>query len=74
MARHHLSKHEEMEGGKHSHMHPDHHHKAIKHHMSALHKMAKDGHKHHSKHGHHHITAHDKAMDRKNLAKARHAK
>lgn len=29
--------------------HPDHHHKAIKHHMSELHKMAKHGHKHHEK-------------------------
>jgi hypothetical protein len=25
--------------------HPDHHHKALKHHISALHKMAKQGHK-----------------------------
>ena len=29
---------------------------------------------HHGKHEHHHVTAHDKAMDKKNLAKARKAK
>lgn len=29
------------------HSHPDHHHKAIKHHIAMLHKMAKDGHKKH---------------------------
>lgn len=48
MAKHHLSHKEEVEGGEHS--HPDHHHKAIKRHMAALHKMAKHGHKHATKH------------------------
>lgn len=46
MEKHKLSHHDEVKGGDHSHMHPDHHHKAIKSHMSALHKMAKAGHKH----------------------------
>lgn len=46
MEKHH--EHHKAEEG-HGHMHPDHHHKAIKHHMAALHKMAKDGHKHHAK-------------------------
>lgn len=45
--RHHLTHSEEVKGGHLS--HPDHHHKAIKHHMAALHKMAKAGHKHHSR-------------------------
>ncbi len=43
--KHHLTHAEEVKGGKDSHMHPDHHHKAIKHHMSEFHKMAKQGHK-----------------------------
>lgn len=43
--RHKLSKSEEVKGGKDSHMHPDHHHKMIKHHMKELHKLAKQGHK-----------------------------
>ena len=47
MKKHHPSHEAEVKGGHDSHMHPDHHHKAIKKHMSALHKMAKDGHKHH---------------------------
>lgn len=67
--KHHLTHHEEVEGGKHSHMHHkkmhDHHMSEAKKHMSHMHKMAK---------GHHHVTAHDKAMDRKNLMKARKAK
>lgn len=35
--------------GHHGHSHPDHHHKAIKDHLAALHKMAKHHHKHKAK-------------------------
>lgn len=41
--KHKLTHKEEVKGGEHSH---EHHHKMIKHHLSALHKMAKHGHKH----------------------------
>jgi len=42
-----LSRKEEIKGGKDSHMHPDHHHKAIKFHVAALQKMAKSALKRH---------------------------
>jgi hypothetical protein len=42
---------EEVKGGEHSHddhkKHAMHHHKEMSKHISALHKMAKAGHKHH---------------------------
>jgi hypothetical protein len=44
-----LSEKDEMKDGKDSDMHPDHHHKMIKHHMKELHKLAKKGHKSHHK-------------------------
>jgi len=47
--KHKLTHKEEVKGGHDSHMHPDHHHKEIKHHMAALHKIAKSAHKHHAK-------------------------
>lgn len=48
-AHHKLTHKEEVKGGKDSHMNADHHHKQIKHHMAALHKMAKHAHKSHAK-------------------------
>ena len=70
--KHHLTHSEEVKGGKDSHMHHkkmhDHHMKEAKKHADHLHKIAKANHKKE------HITAHDKAVDRKNLTKARHAK
>lgn len=45
----HKEKMEVTHKGMHHEDHPDHHHKAIKHHMAALHKMAKAAHKHHDK-------------------------
>ena len=73
---HHLSHRKAVEMGEHSHEHHkkqhDHHMKEAAKHAKHLHKMAKDGAKHH--HKKEHITAHDKAVDRKNIAKARRAK
>lgn len=69
MAKHHLTHAEEVKGGKHSHEHhhkmAKHHHHEMKKHIDHLHKMAKK---------HHHVTQHDRAVDRKNLSKARHSR
>lgn len=89
MARHSLTHADEIKGGEHSHSHHHKmikHHlgelaKMAKHgskHHSSHHSKshhAEHEHKgHHGKHEHHHVTAHDKAVDRKNLSKARHAR
>jgi hypothetical protein len=76
MARHHLTHAEEVRGGEHSHSHhhkmAKHHHAEMKKHIDHLHKMAAHAHK--GRHVHHHVTAHDRAVDRENLAKARAAR
>jgi hypothetical protein len=73
MAKHHLTHAEEVEGGQHSH---EHHHKLHAHHLKEAAKHAKHLHRLAKKGGHRkeHITAHDRAVDRRNLAKAIRAK
>ena len=67
------SRRHESEGEHETHAHHkkmhDHHMSEAKKHAHHLHKMAK--HSHHKKE---HITAHDRAVDRRNLSKARKAR
>jgi hypothetical protein len=64
--RHKLTEKEEAKGGRdsaHHHKMARHHHAEMKKHIDHLHKMAKEKHPE--------VTAHDRAVDRKNLSRAR---
>jgi hypothetical protein len=76
MHKHKLSHADETKGGHMSHAHHkkmhDMHMREAKKHAAHLHKMASHAHKMRS--SKHHVTAHDRAVDSKNLSHARAAK